>query len=368
MHIITLLSALLLILGLLYAGRIRTIEAILSFSALGIACAVYFICGMSSDPYGTFHLALNRLPGDPPEGDPRTEWLNMGYWRDADVFPEACEALARKVIEAAEYQEGDNVLDVGHGSGESLILQLSYPSVPRPSSLTGITSLPAHHRRSFDRIVRLREEAPDLKCNIRLYEGDAVYRSDAKEHPLDPASEAAPYDRILALDCAYHFRTRSEFLEQSLVRLAPGGRIALADICFASLDKWTARTLIALFSPMPKENVITSEEYVRKMQIIGYRDVRLEDITDDVFPGFQTFLRSRGGLWRIFACFMGLLARNGARFVIVTGAKGMPCDAAGLVPVARRHGSCMQFMADRFLGQLPATTGPATSLQPATLS
>src|SRR5882762_9807922 len=45
--------------------------------------------------------------------------------------------------------------DVGHGSGESLILQISHPEVPRPSRLTGITSLKTHHQRSSDRVARL---------------------------------------------------------------------------------------------------------------------------------------------------------------------------------------------------------------------
>ena len=31
------------------------------------------------DPYGTFHLQLNAVPGQP--GPPDTEWLNMGFWK-----------------------------------------------------------------------------------------------------------------------------------------------------------------------------------------------------------------------------------------------------------------------------------------------
>lgn len=37
----------------------------------------------TSDPYGTFHLALNVRPEDESKGQkvPKTEWLNMGYWK-----------------------------------------------------------------------------------------------------------------------------------------------------------------------------------------------------------------------------------------------------------------------------------------------
>lgn len=34
----------------------------------------------SFDPYGLFHLQLNRLPTEPEGEPPKTEWLNMGYW------------------------------------------------------------------------------------------------------------------------------------------------------------------------------------------------------------------------------------------------------------------------------------------------
>jgi hypothetical protein len=41
-------------------------------------------------PYGLFHLGLNKLPGEEKDKPPKTEWLNMGYWKDAKTFPEAC--------------------------------------------------------------------------------------------------------------------------------------------------------------------------------------------------------------------------------------------------------------------------------------
>jgi hypothetical protein len=33
------------------------------------------------DPYSLFHLSLNKMPGENPESDPHTEWLNVGYWK-----------------------------------------------------------------------------------------------------------------------------------------------------------------------------------------------------------------------------------------------------------------------------------------------
>ncbi|KAJ6575182.1 S-adenosyl-L-methionine-dependent methyltransferase [Mycena capillaripes] len=269
----------------------------------------------SGDPYGEFHLAFNKLPGDDVA---RTEWLNMGYWKDTNVFPQACEALALKLVQAAGCKPGGKVLDVGHGTGESLILLLTYPSVPRPAQLTGITSLPSHHQRSQARVARLNQPVP-----VVLHAGDAIYRPGCHSHPLDPSS-GEYFDTILALDCAYHFRPRSQFLRQAYARLHPGGSLALADICFAPgalQTRWT-RCVTAVLRLMPRENMISTDEYVAQMREIGFTEVQLEDITEDVFPGFVSFLRTRGVGWWTFAVVFTIFVRTScARFVLVKAAR-----------------------------------------------
>ena len=256
------------------------------------------------------------------------------------MFPEACRgkssiiakvvlvieppvsALALKLIKAAQIEPGGNVLDVGHGTGESLILQLSDPDVPRPAHLSGITSLKSHYERSGKRIARLHS-----KPNISLYQGDAIYRPDVQgPHPLDPSSSSEPFTTILALDCAYHFDTRKLFLEQSFHRLAPGGRISLADICFSETalrSGWT-RFFVSFFGLMPLANIVSPEEYTQCMKAIGYDDIRFEDISSDVFPGFSRFLRGRGWGWAVFASAIGWLGQSGMLFVVISGAKPSP--------------------------------------------
>ncbi|KAF8168043.1 hypothetical protein B0H34DRAFT_792700 [Crassisporium funariophilum] len=280
----------------------------------------------SSDPYGLFHLALNKLPEDDPDSPPATEWLNMGYWKDTTVFPEACKALAMKLFAAGNCKRGGRILDVGHGTGESLILLLTDASVPPPSPpsyLAGITSMDLHHRRSRDRVHR-HQAAQQNTVQVKLYKGDAVFDGVVQEHPFHPSSSKT-FDTILALDCAYHFNTRRTFLEQSFGQLASGGSIALADICFSSSSLSTLRTKLTLpiLRLMPKHNQISTEEYIVQMREIGYIDVVLEDITPDVFPGFVTFLKSRGWGWWVFGTVISWYASAGARFVIVSGKRPM---------------------------------------------
>ncbi|GLB36207.1 putative protein with phoX homologous domain, present in p47phox and p40phox [Lyophyllum shimeji] len=255
----------------------------------------------ANDPYGLFHLTLNKLPAEDDSIPPKTEWLNMGFWRHTDVFPEACAALAIKLIQAAQCKAGDRILDVGHGTGESIILLLSGPSVPRPSTITGITSLPAHHLRSRKRVDRLLSSLRDPRPEVYLHLGDAVCQGTVVGHPLEPSSKTL-FDRILALDCAYHFNTRNAFLRQALRKLAPGGRIALADIYFDPrlVQSRRAWLISSLFKLMPKRNMVSIDGYVAEMEEMGYVDVQVEDITQDVFPGFVHFLNGRGFGWKVF--------------------------------------------------------------------
>lgn len=193
---------------------------------------------------------------------------------------------------------------------------LTHPSVPRPSKLTGITSLEVHHQRSKTRVARLDQAVP-----VVLHATDAVYRPGRGSHPLGPSS--GHFDTILALDCAYHFKTRRAFLQQAHDRLNSGGSVALADICFApgALQTGWTRFVTAVLRLMPRENMVSTDEYVAQMRLIGYTDVRLEDITVDVFPGFIKFLRTRGVFFRAFGAIMGLFTGAGARFIIVRGTR-----------------------------------------------
>ena len=329
-----------------------------------------------SDPYFIdFHSELNAT--NVTQQTPRTEWINMGYWKVRSstsalstsaslnrthptflLHAKARTELQLYIVEANTtarphysacieahhssrvqirwngpryvlfvYQGRHNssyffTLDVGHGCGDSLLLHLEHPSVPRPKRLFGITSQLQHYQRAVERT----SERNPCSIDVTLVHGDAIYRGDTSTssslHPLDAKTYKDTYTSILALDCAYHFNSRRVFLEQSFTCLATGGRIALGDICFApgSLSL-TTRLMIALMGSMPRENVTTTDEYIATLREIGYVDVELEDITQDVFPGFVAFLKGRGLAFRILASHFERLVSRGMRFVIVSAAR-----------------------------------------------
>ena len=163
------------------------------------------------------------------------------------------------------------------------------------------------------------ERTPD----VFLFEGDAIWRPGHRdrEHPLSPYS-GHEFDNVLALDCAYHFDPRGEFLRQSFQRLAPGGSVALADLCFSDPPSTVLKLLLSsVLHVIPRGNMVTKGQYVQQMNEIGYEDIGVEDISLFVFPGFRSFFRQRGILGSVFAGFMGWLQGRGLCFVVIKGRK-----------------------------------------------
>jgi len=227
-------------------------------------------------------------------------------------------------MDAARLKEGSRVLDVGFGTGESLIMLLSHLSVPRPSTVAGITSLPRQTSRAQRRVNQLldSDSFEGRRPEVDLHATDAIFRENQANHPLDPSIDRQ-FDAILAIDCAYHFNSREKFLSQAFKKLAPGGRIALADICFGERDAQGAvtkafRTLVRW---VPGCNRLSAKEYGAQMERAGYVDISIQDVSEHVFPGFLAFLRDQGVWWRMMGFMLRTYASADVRFVIAAGSK-----------------------------------------------
>ena len=61
-------------------SRPRAMNPLIYLAVLLLTLAIWFKM-RSTDPYGLFHLTLNKLPSESPNSPPLTEWLNMGYWK-----------------------------------------------------------------------------------------------------------------------------------------------------------------------------------------------------------------------------------------------------------------------------------------------
>ena len=154
-------------------------------------------------------------------------------------------------------------------------------------------------------------------------------------------------DTVLALDCAYHFGCRGEFIVQAGQLLAPGGRLGLTDILLARPRLGTMEQLalraVARLSHLPAVNLQTAEAYRATWQSAGFEIETFEDITDQVFQPFGDWLaRYRAQLdpalerrigwtkYRVTAAFLRWAAQQDVlRYVVCVGRRRGPGVRSG---------------------------------------
>ena len=208
--------------------------------------------------------------------DDKPLWLNLGYWKEARTYPDACVAMVELLGTRAGLQPGDEVLDVGVGFAEQDFVLLDRFKLSR---VTGIDITPVHIEKGRERVAKR-----GLQDHIDLRLGSAT----AMEFP------DATFDRVLALECAFHFDTREQFLREAFRVLKPGGSIAIADMLPVPGKKTSRATAFARkYGHVPEANLYDREEYPRRLSAAGFGDVRVESIRQDVFPGMAKYSRQR---------------------------------------------------------------------------
>jgi ubiquinone/menaquinone biosynthesis C-methylase UbiE len=159
--------------------------------------------------------------------------VHWGYWENPkaadgtrDDYVAAMEHMNVVLIEAAKVADGQRVLDVGCGFGGT-IQQIN--ATHSGMRLTGL---------NIDARQLAAAEAQTTAVNgndIEWVEGDACAL------PFENSS----FDRILAVECIFHFPSREGFLAEAARVLKPGGYIAVSDFVptvalFAKTPFWVA--------------------------------------------------------------------------------------------------------------------------------
>lgn len=226
------------------------------------------------DASGIYELLATSSPTE------RGLYLNLGFWRDASNLDDASDALAMLVGETAELGPEDRVLDCGFGFGDQDIL---WAQTLKPGHITGLNITASQVE-----VARRRVSQLGLDEQIDLRQGSAT------EMPVESAS----VDKVVAVECAFHFRSREHFLREAWRVLRPGGRLVLADIIPmpsvrgfpARLEQRVSWRLVSGKFAIPPENAYTRPTYHSKLAMSGFEQIRVESIREHVYAPLHRFL------------------------------------------------------------------------------
>ena len=222
-----------------------------------------------------------------------TKFINLGYWKNANSLDEAGKELARFVFcwsllgrlvaQVGEMNFGDDVLDCGFGFGDQ---DFFWFDEFQPSSITGVNIM-------TDQVNFARQKA------LRLRVDDRVKFMYCSATELDLEFKEPKFDLVIALESAFHFYKREDFFKAAFKVLRPGGRIVLADLVPGKpLEKMNFfEKALELFKLSlwcnPIENEYVADVYQKKMEDIGFAQVKISDISDEVLEPLRNFGRSR---------------------------------------------------------------------------
>ena len=211
-------------------------------------------------------------------------WGNLGYWKNASEYSKACRDLALLVGNAAKLDANSNILDAGFGCGDQILLWLQHFAV---DTVCGI-----NFSKSQTGLAKQNLRNAGLKNTA-----EAIGFGDAcDERDWDQTVQSFSINRIIALDCAYHFSDRKKFLELAQSSLEGDGRIVLTDFLLAdgfenaNLSKFVVAAMLSM-SRIPEANMINKQRYISRLESIGFRNVEVEDISRHVMTGFLAWLR-----------------------------------------------------------------------------
>jgi ubiquinone/menaquinone biosynthesis C-methylase UbiE len=210
-----------------------------------------------------------------------TLYLNLGYWKGAENIDEACEGLAKLVAEKAGLGPGDRVLDVGFGFGDQ---DIYWMRTFLPKQIVGLNITPSQVATAQERVAAL-----------GLTEKIELLKASATEMPLESGS----FDKVTAVECAFHFNTRERFFREAYRVLKPGGRLAIADMArmpgqggrFQRFMQWYNWKFYSMKYCVPPENADTREGYAQKLEAAGFRNVEVTSIRGEVFAPLHEYLR-----------------------------------------------------------------------------
>jgi cyclopropane fatty-acyl-phospholipid synthase-like methyltransferase len=199
-----------------------------------------------------------------------------------EAYIAAAQAMTERVCRSAQMENGQRILEVGCGLGGTL----SYNNDRLTHcELVGLNIDPRQIEHARKRVTARPTNT------VTFVVGDACAL------PFDERS----FDRVLAVECIFHFPSRRGFLSEARRVLAPGGRLTISDFIvdsnkFDEMTDWMEANPTAqgsFFGSMTP--AISSSSYERLGRTKGLKLVMDEDISAETMPTYEWLERAYAG-------------------------------------------------------------------------
>ncbi len=249
------------------------------------------------------------------------EHMHHGYYgadgREQKNRRQAQIDLIEELLQWADVQQAENILDVGCGIGGSSL----YLAEKFNACATGITLSPVQARRACERAV---EFGLTNRTNFQV--------ADALNMPFEDNS----FDLVWSLESGEHMPDKHKFMQECYRVLKPGGKFILVTWCHRSTDKSPLSTdeqkhLAQIYQVYCLPYVISLPEYEAIARQLPLQNIRTADWSQAVAPFWNVVIDSaftpqaifgllRAG-WKTIqgAMSLGLMSRGYERGLIKFG-------------------------------------------------
>ncbi len=205
-------------------------------------------------------------------------YLNLGYWPDAENIDQASRQLAELISSKAKFDQCEAVLDAGCGLGDQCV---DWAQNNPNTSFVAIDNAESQIQHARNNV-----EAANLDERITFYCLDATKTGFNGES----------FDAIVALESAFHFNSRQDFIEHAMHLLRPGGILVMADFIKSSplsIRQKLALKFGTLSWQIPIKNLCDIKEYRTRIEQAGFIGIEVENITEQVITPFSKFIKHR---------------------------------------------------------------------------
>lgn len=207
-------------------------------------------------------------------------YANYGYWsREGMAIDDACDALTDLMAREMDLEQGDRILECGCGYGASAVYIATHY---KPKKIVGIDATEIRIETGRKLI-----EENHLQDVIQIETGDATKLQ----------FDAGSFNKVLAIECAFHFNTRKAFFGEAFRVLAPGGLLVMTDIIVSPEINFSDHTIEELKKFISadlkyycEDNIYDFDTYKDYLKEVGFDQIKTYSIKDKVILQFADHL------------------------------------------------------------------------------